>query len=70
MHVQTQIVHNSLQRYNDILLQEEATKLQKALKLMRGLKDSLRKIKMPLPLQEEVDLVLKLIQLCLDKIDS
>ena len=69
-HAHAQITHdNSLQFYNQILLQEGA-RIKTAQDRMGDLRDSLRKAKAPLPLQEEVDLALKLLQLRLDKIDS
>ena len=48
------------------IVSEKGTRLQTAKERMGTLKDSLRKAKTPLALQEEVELAVKLIQLCLD----
>lgn len=48
------------------ILSEKGTRLQTAKERMSALKDTLRKAKTPLALQEEVELAVKLIQLCLE----
>lgn len=55
----------SKQFYKQIL-SEKGPRLHTAKERMGNLKESLRKAKTPLALQEEVDLAIKLIQLCLD----
>ena len=57
------------QFYKQILTQKSA-RLYNAKERMESLKESLRKAKTPLALQEEVDLALRLIQLCIDNPNS